>query len=55
MWDSQNLAKHAKDLEKHAEVGQGRCQAYLGVAKQAYTSQVPTKIMCNALDFPMKF
>ena len=53
MWDSQDLAnmhaenaqdvaKHAQDVAKHAEDVRGRCQACLGVAKQAYTSQVPT-------------
>ena len=31
-----------RTLQKHAEVGQGRCQACLGVVKQAYTSWVPT-------------
>ena len=30
--------KHAEDVAKHAEDGRGRCQACLGVAKQAYTS-----------------
>ena len=42
---AKDLAKHAKDLAKHAEdiaklveVRRGRCQACLGVAKQAYTS-----------------
>ena len=55
MWDSQDLAKkhaedaqdvakHAQDVAKHTEDGRGRCQACLGVAKQAYTSQVPTKV-----------
>ena len=39
---AKDLAKHAKDIAKHAEVGRERCQACLGVAKQAYTSQVPT-------------
>ena len=38
---TKDLAKHAKDIAKHAEVSRGRCQACLGVAKQAYTSQVP--------------
>ena len=53
MWDSQdltkrhvedaeNVTKHAEDVAKHAEDGRGCCQACLGVAKQAYTSQVPT-------------
>ena len=37
-----SMPRSAKDLAKHAEVGRGRCQACLGVAKQAYTSQVPT-------------
>ena len=35
---AKDLAKHAEDVAKHAEVGRGRCQACLGVAKQAYTS-----------------
>ena len=35
---AKDLAKHAKDVAKHAEDGRGRCQACLGVAKQAYTS-----------------
>ena len=39
---AKDLAKHVEDVTKHAEVGSGRCQAYVGVAKQAYTSQVPT-------------
>ena len=47
MWDSQDLAKmhveDAEDVAKHAENGRGRCQACLGVTKQAYTSQVPTE------------
>ena len=38
------LQKHAEDVAKHAKVGRGRCQACLGVAKQAYTSYVPTLI-----------
>ena len=46
MWDSQDLAKmHAEDVEdvaKYAEDGRKCCQACLGVAKQAYTSQVTT-------------
>ena len=33
-----SMPRSAKDLAKHAEVGRGRCQACLGVAKQAYTS-----------------
>ena len=35
---AKNLAKHAEDVAKHVEIGRGRCQACLGVAKQAYTS-----------------
>ena len=34
----QDIAKHVQDVAKHAEVGPGRCQACLGVAKQVYTS-----------------
>ena len=55
MWDSQDLAKkNAEDAEdvasiqdvaKHVKDGRGRCQTCLGVAKQAYTSQVPTIII----------
>ena len=35
---AKDLAKHAENVAKHAEVRRGRCQACLGVAKQAYTS-----------------
>ena len=35
---AKDLAKHAENIAKHAEVRRGRCQACLGVAKQAYTS-----------------
>ena len=35
---AKELAKHAEDVAKHAEVSRGRCQACLGVVKQAYTS-----------------
>ena len=41
---AQDVAKYAQDVAKHAENVRGRCQACLGVAKQAYTSQVPTQI-----------
>ena len=40
---AKDLAEHTNDLVKHAKVGRGHCQACLGVAKQAYTSEVPTK------------
>ena len=39
---AQDVAKHVQDIAKHAEDGRGRCQACLGVAKPAYTSQIPT-------------
>ena len=35
---AEDIAKHVQDVAKHAEVGPGRCQACLGVAKQVYTS-----------------
>ena len=45
-----SMPRLAKDLAKHAEIGRGRCQACLGVAKQAYTSQVPTMMIIGLGD-----
>ena len=43
--------KHAQDVAKHAEDGRERCQACLRVAKQAYTSQVPTLFIYQVFFF----
>ena len=45
-----SMPRLAKDLAKHAEIGRGRCQACLGVAKQAYTSQVPIMMIIGLGD-----
>ena len=62
--------EHAQDVAKAClgrceacQGGRGRCQASLGVAKQAYTSQVPTynithvtvKMRCGAVMVLVKF
>ena len=41
--DVEDVAKHTQDVAKYVEDVRRCCQAYLGVAKQAYTSQVLTE------------
>ena len=52
---AKDLAKHANDLAKHAKVSRGRCQACLGVVKQAYTSYVPTIYWSLVVHYSLSF
>ena len=52
---AKDLAKHANDLAKHAKVSRGRCQASLGVVKQAYTSYVPTIYWSLVVHYSLSF